>query len=89
MCDFLGDIIGCGHMVVKEVTQDVWVTEKRAKCRALWAILMEWAEDEEPGEGQLALQSRSGGGGTSGRLAVPNATEGFRSCVLKLSVGTA
>lgn len=86
VCDFLGDIIGCGHLVVKEVTQEVWMTETRAKGRALWAILTEWAEDEEPGEGQLALQSRSGGGGTSGGLAVPGATEGFQSCVLKLSV---
>lgn len=30
-CDFLGDIVGCGHTMVREVTQEARIIETRAK----------------------------------------------------------
>lgn len=31
VCDFLGDIVGCGHTMVREVTQEARIIETRAK----------------------------------------------------------
>lgn len=65
--------------MVREVTQEARIIETRAKGE------MGNAHPDGVGRGwSLGRVSyaavTSGGGGTSGRLAVPSATEGFWSC---------